>query len=62
MFAVNLSLIQHCKIKNYYCIDLGKKLIGKKDYWWDGVHTTSKGSQAIADLIFPELYQIIKNN
>ena len=36
------------------------KLIGKKEYWWDGMHTTAKGSSVIADLIFPELYEFIR--
>ncbi len=55
LFSLNYSLIKHCKKKNYHCIDLAQKLEGKKDFWWDGIHTTSKGSKVIADLIFDEL-------
>ena len=33
---------------------------GEKKYWWDGTHTTAKGSEIIAKLIFPELYNFIK--
>ncbi len=59
LFALNYSLIKHCKKKGYNCIDLGKKLIGKKDFWWDSIHTTAKGSEAISNVIFPELYDFI---
>jgi len=55
LFTINLSLIEHCKKMNYNCIDLQKKLKGQRDYWWDGIHTTPKGSQKIAELIFPDL-------
>jgi len=60
LFSLNYSLINHCKKKNYKCIDLASKLEGKKKYWWDGTHTTAKGSEIIAGLIFPELYTHIK--
>ena len=60
LFSLNYALIDHCKKKNYKYIDLAKKLIGKKEYWWDGLHTTAKGSGVIADLIFPELHDLIK--
>ena len=60
LFSLNYSLINHCKKKNYKCIDLASKLEGKKNYWWDGTHTTAKGSEIIADLIFPELHTHIK--
>ena len=59
LVALNLSLINHCKIKEYKCIDLASKLDGKFDFWWDGIHTTPKGSQEIADIIAPELIKII---
>ena len=59
LFSLNYSLINHCKIKNYKCIDLASKLQGKKNYWWDGTHTTAEGSKVIVDLIFPEIKNII---
>ena len=59
LVALNLSLINHCKIKEYECIDLASKLDGKFDFWWDGIHTTPKGSQEIANIIAPELIKII---
>jgi lysophospholipase L1-like esterase len=55
LFILNYSLIKHCKKKNYKCIDLGKKLDGNKDFWWDGIHTTIKGSKEISNLIFDDL-------
>ena len=42
-----------------------KILVGKKeikateDFWWDRVHTTPKGSKAIADAIFPKLINFL---
>ena len=59
LVALNLSLINHCKIKEYECIDLASQLDGKFDFWWDGIHTTPKGSQEIANIIAPELIKII---
>lgn len=62
LVALNISLINHCKLKNYKCIDLSSKLEGKKDFWWDGIHTTPKGSLEISKIIAPELERIIQNN
>ena len=62
LFILNYSLIDHCKKKNYDCIDLAKKLVGKDEFWWDGIHTTPKGSQKIADLIYPDLKKILEEN
>ena len=60
LFILNYSLIEHCKKKKYLCIDLARSLKGKKDYWWDGVHTTPTGSQEIAKIIFPKLLEFLK--
>ena len=62
LVALNIFLIDHCKKRKYYCVDLAKKLDGKKDYWWDGMHTTPKGSKAIAEIVAPELIKIFKKN
>lgn len=62
LFALNYSLIQHCKSKGYNCVDLAKKLNGKREYWWDGIHTTIEGSKKISELIFPELLDFILEN
>ena len=59
LFILNYSLISHCKKKSYFCIDLGKNLVGKKEYWWDGIHTTPLGSQVISNIIFPDLKSFI---
>ena len=48
------------KKKKYNCIDLAKTLIGKKEYWWDGVHTTPTGSQEIVKIIYPKLLEFLK--
>ena len=62
LFALNYTLIQHCKIKGYECIDLVKELIGQQDYWYDGVHTTPKGSKKISEIIYPKLKKIVEIN
>jgi lysophospholipase L1-like esterase len=61
IFLLNKSLIEHCKLKKYLCIDLAKKIDGKVEYWYDGVHTTKEGSKVIADLVTPELLNFFKN-
>jgi len=60
LITLNLFLIDHCKKKKYYCIDLAKELDGKADYWWDGLHTTPKGSEAIASIVAPKLIKVFK--
>ena len=62
LFILNYSLINHCKKRNYDCIDLARQLVGEDDFWWDGIHTTPKGSQKIADLIFLDLKKILKKD
>lgn len=57
----NIALIEHCQLRNYNCINLAKKLKAKKDYWYDGTHTTKEGSEEIARLILPDLIKILKN-
>ena len=59
LFVLNNSLILHCKKKEYNCIDLVKELEATNDFWWDGIHTTPKGSRAIADKIFPKLIKFL---
>lgn len=59
--TLNNALIDHCKKKNYVCFDVARKLDANKNYWKDGVHTTSTGSKAIADLIYYDLKKIIIN-
>ena len=59
IFTLNNSLINHCVIRNYNCIDLAKKLDPQKGLWIDGAHTTKMGSSVIADTIYPEIKKII---
>ena len=61
LFALNFSLIKHCNLKQYSCIDLARSLKGKQNYWWDTIHTTPRGSKVISDLIYPELVKYIKD-
>ena len=37
-----------------------KKLIEKKDYWWDGIHTTPKGSKVVANIIYTDLLKFLE--
>ena len=60
LFILNYSLIEYCKEKNLYYIDLAKKMIGKLDYWFDTVHTSILGSKVIAEVIIEDLIKIIK--
>ena len=64
MIFMILSLIkkinEYCKKENLNCIDLGKKLDGKLDFFYDLAHTTKLGSQVIAETIVNDLIQIIK--
>ena len=62
-FIFNYSLISHCEKKKYNCINLAKKLEGKFNYWRNEshTHTSIKGSEIIANLIFEDLVKILKN-
>ena len=60
LFILNHSLIEYCKSKNIYCIDLAIKLDGKFSYWYDEVHTTPLGSKIIAETVIDDLITIIK--
>ena len=62
LVSLNFFLIDHCKKNKYYCVDLAMELNGKQDYWWDGLHTTPKGSEAIASIVAPKLVEIFKKN
>ena len=59
LFLLNYILIDHCNKKNYQCINLAKEIKATEDFWWDRVHTTPKGSKAIADAIFPKLINFL---
>ena len=61
LFALNISLINHCVKKNYNCIDLANGFVGEKNYWFDGSHTSPLGSEKIAEFIYPELKKFLKN-
>ena len=60
-FIFNYSLISHCKIKKYHCIDMARKLKGKYIYWGNSAHTTKEGSEEIANLITGDLLDLINN-
>ena len=59
LFMYNQSLINHCKIKKYKCIDLAKKVRPDINYWYDHQHTTKKGSAHMANLIYEDLKKIL---
>ena len=59
IFTLNNSLINHCVKKNYSCIDVASKLVPNIDLWFDGSHTTKKGSNTVSDIIYPDLKKII---
>ena len=51
--------MKHCKIMNYECVDLAKKIKPKYFYWTGGAHTTKEGSKMIADLIAQDLSKLL---
>ena len=59
---LNYALNRHCENKKYLCIDIASDFDGKQDYWYDGIHTTPKGSRIIAEKIYPELKDLIYKN
>ena len=61
-FIYNYSLISHCKIQKYDCIDVARKLEGKFNYWKGDVHTTREGSEIIANLITEDLLKLVNKN
>ena len=62
LYALNISLINHCKKQNYKCVNLAKKINATSIFWWDGIHTTPETSKKIAEIIFPELKSFLEIN
>ena len=61
MFILNHSLIEHCEIKKYKCIDMAKNLDGKYNYWQGDSHTSKDGSEKIAEIIMQDLPNYLKD-
>jgi hypothetical protein len=61
MFILNHSLIEHCEIKKYKCIDMTKNLDGKYNYWQGDSHTSKDGSEKIAEIIMQDLPNYLKD-
>ena len=61
-YTLNTFLIKNCKMKKMLCLDVAKKINGKVEYWTDGAHSTKKGSEYIAELIFEDFRKIIKQD
>ena len=59
LYILNYSLITHCKIKKYKCIDAAKKIKGDINFWYDGIHFTKDGSKYTAGIIAEELLKIL---
>lgn len=59
---MNIFLINHCIKNQYYCIDLASELEGDYSFWWDGIHTTPLGSEAISNILAPRLVEIFNKN
>lgn len=60
LFMLNRSLINHCEIKKYICIDMAKKMKSNINYWRGLGHTSREGSEEIANLITEDLLQFIE--
>ena len=61
IFIFNYSLMKHCQVMNYDCIDIARKINGKYLYWSSGAHTTREGSEMIAYLITKDLSAFLKD-
>ena len=52
---LNKFTISFCKIKKIECIDLEKKILGLNDnFFYDGIHTDTRGSKIIGEFIAKE--------
>lgn len=59
MLRYNDSLISWCRERNVPCIDLGRSMPKEIRYYYDQVHYTNAGAAKVADLLYPEIRQII---
>tara|TARA_B100001093_G_scaffold449341_1_gene455496 strand:- start:4063 stop:5115 length:1053 start_codon:yes stop_codon:yes gene_type:complete len=55
LYTFNNSLLDHCKVKKYKCIDTAKKIRGDINFWYDGIHFTKDGAEHTANLIAKDL-------
>jgi len=60
--VLNYLLEKRCLKKKYICIDIATNFVGKKEYWYDWVHTTPLGSEVISNKIYDQLKPLINNN
>jgi len=62
LFLINQSLKKFCKDNNYPIIKLDELVANLEiNSFYDTMHTTPKGSRKLADIIYPELINIISN-
>ena len=61
LFLVNELLKEFCKKNNAYIIKLDEIYDANKEDFYDSIHTTAKGSNAISKIIYDELLKINKD-
>lgn len=61
MLKYNEALIDYCKTNGISCIDLGSTLPKEVTYYYDPIHFTNAGSEAIASILYPEIATLIQS-
>lgn len=59
MQKYNTALMQYCSSNSITVINLADSLPKKVEYYYDQVHYTNAGAQKIADLLYPDILNII---
>jgi lysophospholipase L1-like esterase len=59
MEMYNEALRKYCQEKNINCIDLANQMPKEVQYYYDQIHYTNLGARKIADILSPQINQII---
>jgi lysophospholipase L1-like esterase len=62
MQQYNEALLTYCSAQGIYSIDLANKLPKEITYYYDPIHFTNAGSEAIASILYPEISTLINSN
>lgn len=59
MNIYNEALMKYCQEKNIHCIDLANQLPRDVNFYYDQIHYTNAGARKIAEILSPQINQII---
>lgn len=59
MDLYNKALTAYCVKNTIPCIQLGDKMPRSLDNYYDQIHFTNKGASVVADILYPEIFNII---